>query len=124
MQPVADATLDLGRRGRGRGAAHGKTSSPQYALRLRAGGNVVAYARDTAWSEALVEASRRAGPVHLRCVLLREADQAAPELRDPARARARLECRRLILTHLGGDLLAHRAEVAEEVAEDGLPLVL
>jgi ribonuclease BN (tRNA processing enzyme) len=38
--------------------------------------------------------------------------------------RARLGCRRLVLTHPSADLLAHRAEVAEEIADDGLTLVV
>ena len=36
--------------------------------------------------------------------------------------RDRLECSRLILTHLSEDMLAQRSEVQEEVAEDGLIL--
>jgi hypothetical protein len=34
--------------------------------------------------------------------------------------RRRLECKQLVLTHLGEDMLAHRHELAETVAEDGM----
>lgn len=100
------------------------SGAPAYALRLVCGGTVVAYSGDGAWSEALVEAARGADlficeaysfekPIkhHLAYATLRE-------------HRARLDCRRIVLTHMGADMLARRAEVDEETAEDGLSLTL
>jgi hypothetical protein len=41
-----------------------------------------------------------------------------------AEHRAELDCKRLILTHLGPEMLARRSEVAFEVADDGLVIDL
>ena len=100
------------------------SGAPAYALRLEVDGRVVACSGDGGWSEALIEAARGADlficeaysfdkPIkfHLSYATLRE--QAA-----------RLDCRRLILTHMSADMLARRHEAAYEAAEDGLRLVL
>jgi ribonuclease BN (tRNA processing enzyme) len=100
------------------------SGAPAYALRLAAAGRVVAYSGDTAWTEVLVEVARDADlficeaysfdkriPYHLSYATLRA-------------QRPRLTCRRLVLTHPSADLLAHAADVAEELAEDGMILTL
>jgi hypothetical protein len=38
--------------------------------------------------------------------------------------RRRLQCRRLILTHMSAEMLGRRAEATEELADDGLSLTL
>ena len=43
---------------------------------------------------------------------------------DVVAQRPRLRCRRLLLTHLGAELLAHRDEIPFEVAEDGMVVEL
>jgi hypothetical protein len=39
------------------------------------------------------------------------------------RQRGRVTCRRLVLTHLGQDMLSRRAEVQDGIADDGLEIV-
>ena len=98
------------------------SGAPAYGLRVALGGAVVGYSGDTEWTEALLEVADAADlficeaysfdkPIrhHLSYATLRE-------------HRARLDCRRLIVTHLGADMLARRAELAQEIAEDGLAL--
>jgi ribonuclease BN (tRNA processing enzyme) len=100
------------------------SGAPAYALRVGCAGKLIAYSGDTAWTETLLDAARDADlficeaygyekivKYHLAYATLRE-------------QRARLSCRRLVLTHPSADLLAHRAEVAEEIADDGLTLVV
>ena len=95
-----------------------------YGLRVVAGDRLVAYSGDTEWTDALVELAAGADlliceayafdkPIkyHLSYAALRE-------------HRARLGCRRLILTHPSDDLLRRRAAVEGELAEDGLVLTL
>ena len=38
--------------------------------------------------------------------------------------RTRLDCRRIILTHMSPDMLSRRAEASEETADDGLVVSL
>jgi ribonuclease BN (tRNA processing enzyme) len=96
------------------------SGAPAYALRVACEGKIVTYSGDTAWTEALVDAAQdadlficeaytfeKAIPHHLAYTTLRA-------------HRGQLTCRRLLLTHTSADLLARRAEVADEIAEDGL----
>lgn len=96
--------------------------SSAHGLRVECDGSVVAYSGDTAWTEALprlakdadlfiCEASRFDTPVsgHLDYETL-------------LARRSELECRRLILTHLGADVLAHHDRLVIECAEDGLSI--
>jgi ribonuclease BN (tRNA processing enzyme) len=100
------------------------SGAPAYALRLVCEGKVIAYSGDGEWSEALVEAAR--GAVLFIC----EAYSYEKSIRHHLsyatlrRHRERLECRRIVLTHMSADMLAHRSEVSEELAEDGLTLSL
>ncbi len=95
------------------------SGAPPYALRVATGGKAVTYSGDTAWTPALIEASRDVdlficecyryeAPVryHLDLATLR---QHLPELR----------AKRVILTHLGSAMLTHLAEIGLETASDG-----
>lgn len=100
------------------------SGAPAYALRLELGGKVIAYSGDTEWSEALVTAARGTD------LFICEAYFFDKDVKNHLSYRAllgqldRLECRRLILTHLSADMLARRAEASHEAAEDGLVLTI
>ena len=100
------------------------SGAPAYALRLLAGGRQIACSGDTAWTPVLVEASagtdlfvceaytyERAVRFHLSYAVIRE-------------HRHELTCARLLLTHAGPDLMAHRDRLTEQLADDGLTLTL
>jgi ribonuclease BN (tRNA processing enzyme) len=87
-------------------------------------GKVVAYSGDTAWTETLLDAARDADLFICEAYGYEKVVKyhlAYSTLRDQ---RARLGCRRLVLTHPSADLLAHRAEVPEEIADDGLIVLI
>jgi len=98
--------------------------APPFALRLSCDGKVLAYTGDTEWTESLLEAGRDAD------LLIAEAlffDKRVKFHLDYATLRAalpRIGARRVILTHLGPDMLARLAEVSEETAEDGMVVEL
>jgi ribonuclease BN (tRNA processing enzyme) len=98
------------------------SGAPSYALRVECAGRVVAYSGDTEWTDALREAARGAD------VFVCEAYTFDRKLRyhlDYATIRAEaasLGCRRLVLTHMGPEMLARAAEADHECAEDGLVL--
>jgi ribonuclease BN (tRNA processing enzyme) len=102
---------------------HAPSTMP-HALRIEVGDLVIAYSGDTQWTDTLVEVARGAdlficevsgydGPnaIHLDYTTLLE-------------HRAAFDCRRLVLTHMGEDVLAHVDQVAERLdaraASDGL----
>lgn len=98
--------------------------APPFALRLEADGRVLAYTGDTAWTESVVSAGQDAD------LLIAEAltfDRQIKFHMDYASLKAnldRINARRVVLTHLGPNMLAHEAEVPEECAFDGLVIQL
>ncbi len=94
--------------------------APPFALRVEADGKVVTYSGDTEWTDALIAAARGADlfiaeaysfekkvPFHLDyATLLRHVDE--------------IRAKRLILTHMGRDMLDRVDRVACECAEDGM----
>jgi ribonuclease BN (tRNA processing enzyme) len=100
------------------------SGAPAYALRVGCAGKVIAYSGDTAWTETLLDVARDADLFICEAYGYEKVVKyhlAYGTLRDQ---RARLGCRRLVLTHPSADLLAHRTEVAEEIADDGLTIVV
>jgi ribonuclease BN (tRNA processing enzyme) len=100
------------------------SGAPAFALRLLAGAVTIACSGDTAWTDTVLDAAagadlficeaytyERAVRYHLPYAALRE-------------HRERLGCRRLLLTHPSPDLLAHRADLDDELADDGLVIAL
>jgi ribonuclease BN (tRNA processing enzyme) len=91
-------------------------------LRLEAGGRTLLYSGDSGWTEAFVEHARGANLFVCECSFFETRADFHLDYPRIAENRARLACDRLILTHLGQEVLARLPEVAEEVAEDGLSL--
>jgi ribonuclease BN (tRNA processing enzyme) len=100
------------------------SGAPSYALRIEYGGKVITYSGDTEWTDALLDAARGADlficeayffdkniPYHLNYQTLREHCH-------------QLRCQRLILTHMGPEMLGRLREVEFECAEDGKVVVL
>jgi ribonuclease BN (tRNA processing enzyme) len=100
------------------------SGAPAYALRLDCTGKVIAYSGDTEWTDVLLDVARGADLFvceayfydkqvknHLSYSMLRQ------QLR-------RLASRRVVLTHLSADMLRRRSEIPEEIAYDGLSLIL
>lgn len=91
-----------------------------HALRIEYGGKVIAYSGDTEWTDALLEAAEGADLFVCEC---QEYERTVPGhlcYATLAQKRAELGCRRLILTHLGEEMLARAGELDVEVAEDGM----
>ena len=99
---------------------HHACGAPPLALRIECAGKVIAYTGDTEWTDSLLSVGRDAD------LLIAEALTFDRRIRfhlDYASLKAnlnRIAAKRVILTHMGPDMLAHEAEVAEEVASDGL----
>jgi ribonuclease BN (tRNA processing enzyme) len=101
-----------------------QSGAPSYGIRVELAGRIVAYSGDTAWTEALIDLAEGADlfvceaysydkkvPFHLDYVTLLE-------------HRQRLRCQRLVLTHVGRDMLGHLGQVEDTVATDGLVIEL
>jgi len=98
------------------------TSTPCYGLRVEVGGRVLAFSGDTEWTDALVELSADADLFLCECSGY---DSAPPHHLDYLTLqlhRSALTCRRLLLTHMGREMLARASALGVDTAHDGLVL--
>lgn len=99
-----------------------------HGLRVRIGDTLVAYSGDAAWSPALVEVARGADLFICEATNFATAEEKTNPVHVSyetlARNRAQLEARRIVLTHLGTNTLAHLGELQLEYAVDGTELSL
>ena len=100
------------------------SGAPAFALRVECDGATVAYSGDTAWVDALLEVADGSD------VFLCEAssfDRPIPyhlTYQTVAACRNALKTSRLILTHLGADMVARAGRLAIECARDGQRIVV
>jgi ribonuclease BN (tRNA processing enzyme) len=104
---------------------HSPPAEP-HGLRVRLDDRLIAYSGDAAWSEHLVRLASGADLFICEATLFATAEEADNPVHvsyQTLRAnRARLDCRRIILTHLGASSLAHLSEMEMQYATDGLEL--
>ncbi|MFQ5696511.1 MAG: MBL fold metallo-hydrolase, partial [Terriglobia bacterium] len=95
------------------------SGAPSFALRVECGGKLIAYSGDTEWTEALVAAARDADLFITECTgydkrVKYHLDWWTLKEKLPA-----LAAQRIVLTHMGPDMLARAASLGVETAEDG-----
>jgi len=106
-----------------RPARHTAETNPT-ALRVELGGKVIAYTGDTEWTDDVAAVARGAD------LLIAESYYYAKPVRwhlnYPVIAAQRAACgaKRVILTHMSSEMLAHADDVPEECAHDGLVVTL
>ncbi len=95
--------------------------APPLGLRLSSDGKTIAYSGDSEWTEALAEIGRGAD---LFIVEALSFDRPIPtSILDYAAFRAnaaRIGAKRVLLTHLGPDMLAHVGDAEHQSAHDGM----
>lgn len=102
---------------------HGPGTEP-HALRLRASDGSIGYTGDTGWVEELVAVAEGVDLLLCEAFTAEARPTTHLALADVVAHRPRLGCRRLLLTHLGADLLARLDEIPFEVAEDDMVVEL
>jgi ribonuclease BN (tRNA processing enzyme) len=93
--------------------------APPFALRLEADGKVLAYTGDTEWTDNLIAAGRDADLLIAEALVFERRVKFHLDYASLKLNLARIGARRVILTHMGPDMLAHISEASEEIAEDG-----
>ncbi len=98
---------------------HDDRAGPCLGLRIEAEGKVIAYSGDTEWTDALIELGREADLFICEAYTRDKPISTHMALSLLERHLDRIRPKRLVLTHMGADMLARRAEVSFETAEDG-----
>jgi len=89
-------------------------------LRVQVDGKTILYSGDTGWTEELVTHSQGTDLFICECCFYETRVDFHLDYPRIAANHQRFGCRRLILTHLGREVLAHRAELTLELAHEGL----
>ena len=100
------------------------SGAPSYALRVECGEKIVSYSGDTEWTEALIPAASGADLFICECNFFEESPGGHLDYGTLMEHRAELGCRRLVLTHMGEEMLARLPDLDVEGAEDGKSFVL
>jgi ribonuclease BN (tRNA processing enzyme) len=100
------------------------SGAPPYALRVDYGGRIIAYSGDTEWAEGLIEAARDADLFICEAYTFDKPVKFHLDYKTIEAQAERLGARRIILTHMGRDMLAREAEARIERGHDGLVVTL
>jgi ribonuclease BN (tRNA processing enzyme) len=100
------------------------SGSSSLALRIHLAGRVISYSGDTEWTEGLLDAAREADLFICEAYYFEKKIKYHLDYRTILDQLPRLECRRIILTHMSQDLLSRLGEVRIDWAEDGKKVIL
>jgi len=98
--------------------------APPYALRVELDGRTVVYSGDTEWTDRLIAAVAGADLFISEAYFYDKPIRFHLDYATLAHHRSRLDCKRLIVTHMGTDMLARVSELPVEAAHDGLEVSL
>jgi ribonuclease BN (tRNA processing enzyme) len=99
---------------------HDDRAGPCLGFRFEAEGKVIAFSGDTEWTDTLIEIGYEADLFICEAYTRDKPIATHMTLRTLERHLGQIRPKRLLLTHLSDDMLARRAEIPFETAEDGL----
>jgi ribonuclease BN (tRNA processing enzyme) len=102
---------------------HG-SGDPPYALRIECAGKIIAYSGDTEWTDALLTVADGADLFICESYFFEKQMKNHINYRTLMAHRAELGCKRIILTHMGDDILNHPDQIELETARDGMEVIL
>ncbi len=95
------------------------SGAPAYAIRVETDGKVITYSGDTEWCDNLIYASEEADLFICEANYFQKKVKYHMNYQTLMEYRSKLRCKRMILTHMGEEMLERIGEVEIEVAEDG-----
>jgi ribonuclease BN (tRNA processing enzyme) len=90
-----------------------------HGLRVEVAGKVIAYSGDARWTEHLPAVSKGADLFICEATFFEREDPAHISYRQLMAHREEFEAKRIVLTHMGAETLAHLSEVELETSADG-----
>jgi ribonuclease BN (tRNA processing enzyme) len=103
---------------------HDDRAGPCLGFRFEAEGKVIAYSGDTEWTDSLIDIGHEADLFICEAFTRDKPIATHMALSALERHLGQIRPKRLMLTHMSNDMLARRAEVPYETAEDGMILEL
>ena len=103
---------------------HDDRAGPCLGFRFEAEGKVIAYSGDTEWTDSLIDIGHEADLFICEAFTRDKPIATHMALSALERHLGQIRPKRLMLTHMSNDMLARRAEVLYETAEDGMILEL
>jgi ribonuclease BN (tRNA processing enzyme) len=94
--------------------------APPFALRLKVDGKALCYSGDTEWVEGLLDAAQGVDLFIAETYFLDKQVKFHLDFATLARHLTELGAKRVVLTHMSVDMLAHSGETECEVADDGM----
>lgn len=94
--------------------------SDPHGLRVKIDGKLIAYSGDARWSDELIAVAKEADLFICESTSFAKPDPVHLSYRELIANRAKLDCGRIILTHLGAEAQKHLSEMELEHAEDGM----
>lgn len=104
-------------------AIHTQETNPT-SVRVEVAGKIIAYTGDSEWTEHMPALARGADLLIAECYFYSKPVRFHLNYPDIQAHKAQLEAKRLVLTHLGREMLLQKDEVPEECAYDGLQIAL
>ena len=103
---------------------HGHSGGPFFAYRVEVEGRVIAYSGDTEWNDNLIEAGQDADLFVIEAYFYERRIKNHLDLKTIETNLPEINPKKLILTHMSDDMLAHRHDVEHLVADDGMIVTL
>ena len=93
-------------------------------MRINDGQTTFTYSGDTEWTEALVDVSRDTDLFICEAYFYDKRVKFHLDYTTLESQRARLSCRRLVVTHMNQDMISHLSRLRVEAAYDGMVIRL
>jgi ribonuclease BN (tRNA processing enzyme) len=103
---------------------HDDRGGPCFGYRFEAEGKIIGYSGDTEWTNSLVDIGRGADLFICEAYTRDKPIATHMTLSALERQLSRIRPKRLVLTHMSDDMLARRAEIPFDTAEDGMVVEL
>jgi ribonuclease BN (tRNA processing enzyme) len=97
-----------------------QTHDISLALKVAYRGKQILFSGDSQWTDAFIEHAAGVDLFLCECTFLNEQPGAHVNYRTLEANSSRLRCKKLVLTHLGEEMLAHREQLSIPMADDGM----
>lgn len=101
---------------------HADAAGPCLGYRIEVEGRVLSYSGDTEWTESLVDIGRNADMFICECYTYEREVRSHTSFAALQRNLPRVAAKRVVLTHMSDDMLAHVDALQVEAASDGMVL--